>query len=533
MANSIYLINPKANFANYYSADVMASLNLSPTAYVADLAIATVAALVPDDFTITLCDEHITPVDFDYPARFIALTGKNSQFERMVEIAQEFRQRGKIVLIGGSYASLVPDMVRPHCDILVRGEIEMIAPQLFSDLKNETWEKEYIGGQPDLRHSPIPRWDLYPNDQSLLGCVQTSRGCPFECEFCDVIQYVGRKQRHKSIEQILTELDILYEHGYRMIFIADDNFTVYRRRTRELLVALRDWNNRQAEGRVIFSTQLSIDIARDDDILRLCAEAGICYVFIGIETPNEESLKEARKRQNVGIDIGAQIQRFLEHGIVVMGGMIVGFDADGPDIFEQQYRFAMSIPVPMFMLGALVAPEATPLFERMQRDNRLAIPQYALQKNSANHTSIALPWVTNVIPKQMTQAELLDGIRWLANRLYDPQAFGERVSNMISCYQAPPLAHLHHRPYNRPVELNMVKVLQSLYRLGKAEARMMSKITRVAAKKPSLQGVVIQILFQYAQIRYMYEQGQFWEPHLVQYPGTERETKIELEVLSA
>lgn len=530
--SSIYLINPKANYINYHSAEVIAGLNLDATAYVADLAIATVAAMVPDNFTVTLCDEHITPVDFDHPAHFVALTGKNSQVERMIEIAQEFRQRGKTVLIGGSYASLVPDMMRPHCDILVRGEIELIAPQLFADLCQGTWQAEYVGGQPDLRHSPLPRWDLYPNDQTIMGCVQTSRGCPFECEFCDVIQYVGRKQRHKSIDQILAELDVLYKHGYGALLLADDNFTVHRRRTKELLIALRDWNNRQTEGRIAMCTQLSIDIARDDEILHLCSEAGICNVFIGIETPNEESLKEAKKRQNVGLDIGAEIQRFLDHGISVMGGMIVGFDADGPDIFERQYQFAMSVPVPIFMLGALVAPEATPLYDRMQRANRLSTPQHSTHQANATYSSIALPWLTNILPKQMTQTELLDGIRWLANRLYAPQAFGERVLNFIECYQEPSSARLPRREL-RPVELSLIPVVQNLYSLGQAEAEMISAVTAAAAKKPAIHGLVGITLFQYAQIRYMYQQEQFWEPHLVQQATPVSSATIEFDAIGA
>lgn len=516
--SSIYLINPKSHLANYHSAEAVEGAGLPSMAYVADLAIATVAALIPDNFAVTLCDEHIAPAELDHPARFVAITGKNSQFERMVELARAFQARGKIVMIGGSYASLVPEAVRPHCDILVRGEIELIAPQLFADLSRGDWQAEYSGGQPDLRHSPVPRWDLYPNDQAFMGCVQTSRGCPFECEFCDVIQYVGRKQRHKSNEQILAELDVLYSHGYGAIFLADDNFTVHRRRTRELLVAIRDWNNRQPEGRIAMATQLSIDIAQDDDILALCAEAGICNVFIGIETPNEASLKEAHKRQNVGVDLSAAIQRFLDHGIAVFCGMIVGFDADGPDIFQRQYDFAMSVPVPIFMLGALVAPEATPLYDRMERDNRLAWPGQAANAANATHTLIALPWLTNIVPNQMSQAELLEGIRWLANRLYAPAAFGERMLHLIDRFQAPPVPLASRRELRR-VEQNLIPVIQNLYNQGDAEAQMISQVMDAAMAKPVVYSLVGAILFQYAQIRYMYEQGQFWEPHLVQQPA--------------
>lgn len=508
MSNSIYLINPKADFPNYYSSEVVAHLGFTPAAFIADLVITTVAALVPDDFDVTLCDEQITPVDFDTSADVVGITGKSSQVGRMIELAQAFRERGKVVMIGGPYVSLSPEAVRPYADILVRGEIESLAPQLFADLRDDCWQAEYFGGQPDLRQSPLPRWDLYPNDKALVGCVQTARGCPFECEFCDVIQYVGRKQRHKPVEQILAELDVLYKHGYSHVFIADDNFTVYRRRTKKLLLALREWNNRQAEGRLTFSTQLSIDTAKEDEILQLCAEAGIDYVFIGIETPNEESLRETKKRQNVGINLLEQIQRFLDHGIGVMGGMIVGFDSDGLDIFQRQYEFAMATPIPIFTLGALVAPAATPLYERMERSNRL------LSSDNTTSGAVIHPWMTNIIPQQMSQEELLSGIRWLGNQLYAPAAFGQRLLQFIERCQ--PRSDQQLRTSRRKIDIEMLKVLQHVPRLGAEEGKMFLDVIKASIQKPTLQRLIMHIIFQYRQIRYMYQQGNFWEPHLTQ-----------------
>src|SRR5262249_13384069 len=161
---------------------------------------------------------------------------------------------------------------------------EQIAPGLFSDLRCGSWRPEYDGGRPDLAMCRPPRWEGYPNDDALMGTVQTSRGCPFECEYCDVIQYLGRKQRHKAVAQVLAELDRVYAYGYRDVFLADDNFTVYRSRAKELLGALREWNLRRVAGRVRFFSQVSIDAAKDDELLRLCAEAGLTGVFIGIET---------------------------------------------------------------------------------------------------------------------------------------------------------------------------------------------------------------------------------------------------------
>lgn len=248
----IYIINPRAATQAYFSADVFEGWGFEPTVLIADLATTTVAAMVPETFDIRLCDEHVTPIDYETPCDFVALTGKSSQVKRMLEIAREFRRRGTIVMIGGPFASLDPNAVRADCDILVQGEIEGIASTLFNDVLNGTWKSHYRGDRPDLSQSPIPRWDLYPNHRAIIGAVQTSRGCPFECEFCDVPSYLGRKQRHKKTEQVLAELDVLYGLGYRSIFLADDNFTVYRQRAKALLLALRGWNEKQTNGPVFF-----------------------------------------------------------------------------------------------------------------------------------------------------------------------------------------------------------------------------------------------------------------------------------------
>lgn len=510
MPKTIYLINPKADFPSYYSAEIYPHLGLSPVAYTADLAITTVAALIPNDFAVTLCDEQITPVNLEPDADFVGLTGKSSQVGRMIELAQHFGQQGKTVIIGGPYASLSPEVLRPYCDILVRGEIETTAPQLFADLKTGQWQAEYVGGWTDLALSPMPRWDLYPNGSALSGCIQTSRGCPFECEFCDVIQYAGRQQRHKPIDRILAELDQLYCYGYSLVFIADDNFTANRRRAKALLVALKDWNNRQPEGRLTFITQLSIDAARDDEILQLCAEAGIYYVLVGIETPNQDSLRQSKKRQNLGISLVDQIQRFLDYGIGIMGGMMVGFDADGLDIFERQYQFAMSTPIPMFMLGALMAPSSTPLYQRLRQEQRLVFDDKYFGMN--------IPWDTNVIPQQMSRQTLFTGLRWLGNRLYHPTAFGQRVRQFLDRYQLPPCSDRPHRKPNQQLALQIMKVTQNVTRLGPAEAQMFLDTASIAMKNPVLQGAFFNIMAQYNQIRYMYQQGRFWEPQLAEQP---------------
>ncbi len=508
MAKSLYLINPRSLYPSYFGAEAFQHFGLEPAHSIADLAVTTIAAFAPEDWRVELCDEYIQPVDLDTDADFIGITGKITQGTRMLELAAEFRNRGKTVIIGGPYASLSPGRMRGHCDILVVGEFEGIAADFFADLERGDWQEEYTGTQPELSTSPLPRWDLYPNDRALSGCVQTSRGCPFECEFCDVIQYLGRKQRHKPVDQILAELDVLYDIGYREVFLADDNLTVYRKRAKEILAAVAEWNLNRPEGPMSFSTQVSIDAARDPELMDLLARAGLLNVFIGIETPNPEALKETKKRQNLKLDLHEQIEVFLDHGVAVQGGMIVGFDSDGLDIFQTQFDFAMAAPVPTFTVGALVAPEATPLHERMETGGRLV----------EGSETAGSPWDTNVIPNQMSREQLFDGLKWLGNQLYSPENFTQRVLNMIEAL-GPRRGALAGkagavRRQMRPVDAEAVAVVMRMVQRGDEEKAMWNTVRAAVRNKPESEEPVMRALFQYAQIRCLYEAGQFWEPRL-------------------
>lgn len=514
MSSSIYLINPAGNVPGYYGVEFLEKLGLPPAVLIADLATTTVAAMIPDDFDISICEEALSPADLDTDADFIAITGKSTQVARMIELGREYRSRGKVVVMGGPFVSLSRDSLRPYADVLVFGEMEEIADVVFNDLRNGTHKAEYQGTKPDITTSPIPRWDLYQNASAMRGCVQTSRGCPFECEFCDVIQYVGRKQRHKSNSQVLAELDVLYRHGYRSAFLADDNFTVYRKRTRSLLTALHDWNLQQQSGHMRFSTQVSIDIAKDTDILEQCADAGVNEVFIGIETPNEASLKETHKNQNMNIDLQQQVGRFLEQGISVTAGMIVGFDADGPDIFEQQRDFAMASAIPLFTLGALMAPISTPLYDRMKEENRL-IPES--ETGASMH-----PWISNIIPARMTSDELRAGMKWLINQIYHPRNFGQRLLKMIQDLQFRPSAAYYYSTGNShrmaTMAVTAMRAMMKLSRMGSDEAAMMKQTMQAVEKKPESRTHVMTAIFQYLQTRHLCEDSGIWDPSQADQP---------------
>lgn len=418
MTPSIYLVAPRSDYPTYYTLEMVAAAGLEPVASIGDLTLATVAALVPDGWDVAVCLEEVSSVDYDTPASFVGITGKVNQLGRMRTVADEFRRRGKTVIMGGPHATLHPESLRASCDVLVRGELEAIAPQLFADLESGAWQGEYFGGPADLATTPVPRWDLCPNDSILIGSMQTTRGCPHDCEFCAVGSYAGRKLRHKSPAQIVAELDSLYRLGYRGAFLCDDNLTGHPRRSREILEAIRQWNDSRTDGRMTFSTQLSIDVVERDDLLSLCRSAGVAKAFIGIETPSEEALAQAKKTPNVGRPMIDVVRRFAEEGVSVTSGVIVGFDSDDRTIFERHEEFWRATAVPQLSVGALVALPGTPLRNRLAEEGRL---------DDRADEAIGIPWFTNIVPKGMSSSELRDGLEWLCGQLYRPDAYADRV----------------------------------------------------------------------------------------------------------
>src|SRR5215203_5382989 len=298
----LLLVNPKVPPSVWSLsdvADVIGAHGMMPS-----LALTTLAALTPDDVEIVLHDEAEGPVDLDTECDMVGITGYITQRDRALELADAFRDRGRMVVIGGPYASLDPDAYRPHCDVLFIGEAEDTWPQFMADHAAGSWADTYVGERIDMHESPVPRHDLVDFGRFYMGSVQTSRGCPFECEFCDVIIYLDRRQRHKTPEQVVAELEVLYEQGYRDAFLCDDNLTAHRGRSAKILDAIAEWNESKPE-RMRFITQVSIDVARDQDtpLLERAARAGLRLAFVGLESSNPESLAESKKHQNIRLDL--------------------------------------------------------------------------------------------------------------------------------------------------------------------------------------------------------------------------------------
>jgi radical SAM superfamily enzyme YgiQ (UPF0313 family) len=416
----ILLVNP-AQSVSLYTFSEISDITGVP-AFMPNLAIGVLAALTPPSIQVECVDENCRPIDYETDWDLVGITGYITQAKRMFEIADEFRSRGHLVAIGGPYASLSPSTVRPHADVLFLGEAEYTWPQFLRDVETGGWHAEYRQREPvDIHDTPEP--DMRGVGSSYwIGVVQTSRGCPFECEFCDVIVYLGRKQRHKTPQRVVSEIRRFHELGYRSVFLSDDNFTANRQRATEIMTAVRDWNSEQREP-MTFSTQLSIDIARqqDTELLDLCAAAGLRQAFVGIETPNEAALLEVKKRQNVRASLAADVAALHRRGIIVQAGMISGFDADTLGSFQLQFDFLQGAGIPVVSVSTLNAPEGTPLDRRLRSENRLKIVPVR-----------DLYLETNIIPKQMTNAELRNGTQWLLNRLYDPVQFLERVRVLAS-----------------------------------------------------------------------------------------------------
>lgn len=510
MAKSIYLINPNPQRPSYYGGEVFSETGGERGVLIADLSTPTIAALVPDDFEVSLCDEYISDIDFEKKVDFVGITGRVDQKERMIEVAAEFQRRGVIVLMGGSFASLSPEKLRAYCDILVIGEIEEIAPQLFSDLRNGDFKNEYTGTKPSLALSPIPRWDLYPNHRAATGSIQTSRGCPYSCEFCDVIVYLGRKQRHKPIPQVIAELEVQYSVGYRAIFLSDDNLTVNKTHAKNLLRALRDWNLDHSDDPVRFRTQVSTEVVRDKELMRLMAEAGLDQVFIGIESPNKASMKEVKKFQNAKVELVSLIKTFYSYGILPQCGMIVGFDADEIDIFERQFEFAMNSYNPYFTLGTLVAPDATPLYKRLEKEGRIHVNEV--------DAVVGTSWgESNILMKNLSPAQLKRGVEWLCSNLYAPENFSRRVLNMIDLLDReihPPKHIDFHESSENHIFKDMTSIAMKVRRMGHEEKAMWDLIANKFAEKNIGNDLFVTLMYFYAQLRHMYHVEGVWKPEL-------------------
>jgi radical SAM superfamily enzyme YgiQ (UPF0313 family) len=470
-----------------------------------NLALLTLAAMAPQGVEITVVDEQVRPIDFEERWDFVGITGYANHRDRMREIAAEFRRRGQRVAIGGPFATMLPNELRDYADVLFLGEAERTWPVFLADLLAGEWRSEYREeAQVDIMSSPIPDfWRASPDDY-LVGVVQASRGCPFACDFCDVIVYLGRHQRHKTPQRIVQELECLYKLGYRQVFIADDNFTAHRPQAKAILKEIADWNATKPSP-IVWFTQLSIDAAQDTELLEACARAGLVQAYIGIETWNEEALRRAHKRQNVNRDLVADVQAFYRHGIAVQAGMIVGFDADTLDTFRAQFEFLQAAGIPTITLNLLNAPPGTPLFQRLKDKGRL------LKEGERRFQNQFQDFQTNIVPQNMTFEQLAHGACWLVNRLYSPDAFLARLRTFTGLLPDAVARALDPEEVIRGLAV-WNGVLRAQKRLGPEFHKVALKAMRLfRGKHPALLPVII---IQYKHVVANMHRRKAWHPQL-------------------
>ena len=392
------------------------------------LGLATLAALCPLHWEVSIVDENVESIPLEPQTDLIGVCGMGVQFERQKALLAYYRSRVYFVVAGGSYASLCPEKYTTLAHTVVAGEAEHVWPQFCADFEQAAPKPLYHEtGSVELTDSPTPRFDLLKLDRYNNATLQFSRGCPYRCDFCDIIVMFGRKPRCKSIEQIERELDALRRLGARNVFFVDDNLIGNRPLAKRLLRFLGDYQQRH-RYRFSFGTEASLNLAQDAELLGLFRDAGFGWVFIGIETPDPQSLQETHKTQNMKMDILTSLRSIYARGIDVLGGFIVGFDNDTIDTFDRQYEFIMASGIQAAMIGLLTALPRTPLYERLDKEGRLH-----REEDSTDNTRLG----TNIVPKRMSAAAMVDGYLTLYRRLLTDRGIAERIRNKLRHIERP------------------------------------------------------------------------------------------------
>jgi radical SAM superfamily enzyme YgiQ (UPF0313 family) len=414
----IYLVAPR-NPESFWTFDRILP-SLKKKCVFPNLSLPTVAGITPSQHEVILCDENVEPVDFDTDADIVGLTGYVIHARRIQEMAEEFRRRGKFVVAGGPYASLCPEELHGRVDVVFVDEAEYTWPQFLKDYEEGDWKPEYRQCEkPSMHDSPLPRFDLLKIDQYRTMTIQFARGCPFNCEFCDIIVMYGRRPRTKAVAQVMAEVGEIHRLGVRNIFVVDDNFIGNKPDAKQLLRALAEWQ-RERRYPIEFMTEVTLNIAQDDELLALMREANFTTIFIGIESPRAASLEETHKTQNLRESLLDSVHRIQRAGLQVMAGMIVGFDHDDPSIFDEQFRFIQEARIPISMTGMLNAVPKTPLYQRLKEAGRLIAE------------SVGDQFVfTNIVPEGMSRLQLYEGYKDLLKRLYSYRNYRRRVIQLV------------------------------------------------------------------------------------------------------
>lgn len=414
------------------------------------LGLLTVGAILPRDWDIRLVDLNIRDLaDSDLQwADYVFISAMLIQKESADSVLRECRRLGKKTVAGGPLFNGAMEEYLPIVDHLVLNEAELTLPDFLKDLAGGKAGKVYRASDfPPLSMTPVPRWDLIEIKNYASLMVQYSRGCPFNCDFCDITAMYGRKPRLKGTEQFLDELQMIYDRGWRgSLFIVDDNFIGNRVAVKKMLPRVIEWMEAHDRPFQLF-TEASINIADDETLIHLMVEAGFKQVFIGLETPNEESLQECSKNQNCERDLTATIRKLQASGLEVMGGYIVGFDSDDEGIFARQIKFIQESGVVTAMVGLLNALPNTRLWHKLREANRLELTA------SGDNTDGSINFVS-----KMDRMKLIEGYQRIIKTIYSPRPYYQRISQFLR----------YHHPYGKQkIAKDQIKaLLRSILYIG-------------------------------------------------------------------
>jgi radical SAM superfamily enzyme YgiQ (UPF0313 family) len=418
---TIYLITPRTP-DNFWSMKSTVKAVKAKT-LIPNSALATLVALTPNtiDINYKYCDENITKIDFDMSCDLVAITGYTLHSKRITKIAAAFRERNVPVALGGTFATLDREEAGKLADHLFIGEAEYTWPKFLlqwhhSSAASVYEQKEFI----DIKDSPPPDWSLINGSEYLYFAVQTSRGCPNNCDFCDVILLFGRRYRTKTVNQVMTEIKNAHAKGAETVFFSDDNFFVNKSFAKRLLTEIVKWNSSQRVP-LSFSTEATIKIGYDEEILKLLADARFSAIFLGVESIRKECLDEINKGHIARYNPKEAVRRISSYGILPLIGLIVGFDHDDKATFPELEAFLGDAGIPLASISVLNAPKNTALHKRMKKQNRL-IEDF----KGAWHYS------TNIVPLSMTIQELTEKHHNLFKRIYEPENFEARALNWLT-----------------------------------------------------------------------------------------------------
>ncbi len=414
------------------------------------LGLLTVAAMLPSEWEKRLVDLNVTNLTHDDLAwaDYVFVSAMIVQRDSARALIAWCKEAGVKVVAGGPLFTMEHERF-PDVDHFVLNEAELTLPPFLTDLANGRAQRIYTTAEyPDIQQTPAPLWSIVNLRHYDTVSLQFSRGCPYNCDFCNVTALLGHRPRLKSAAQIVAELDSLYALGWRKsVFFVDDNFIGNKKQLKsEVLPALIEW--RKGKTGMPFNTEASINLADDPELMRLMTQAGFDTVFVGIETPNEDSLIECSKTQNKGRDLVESVKQLQRAGLQVQGGFIVGFDSDTPSIFQQQVEFIQKSGIVTAMVGMLQAPLGTRLYERMQQEGRLV----------DDFSGDNVDGSTNIVPK-MGLDTLREGHREILDQIYSPRFYYDRVVTFLREYQPPKIR----------IRLDVQHVLafgRSVYHLG-------------------------------------------------------------------